>query len=206
MRNLIAIIGFIVAFLVSSAAFGAQAVISWTDNSDNETGFKLDRQLNGGPWATLPVTINANVTSVTDTTVVQPTVPGSADNVYCYRLLAFNKTGNSPFTNTACKTFAAPASTVPNAPSGLTTAQTLTPGAIDLTWKNNEAQYWLTTTEILRRTQLESDSDKLFVLAGWRTTFRDTEVGIGTRACYRAWTIKADKKSAQGNESCATAR
>jgi hypothetical protein len=46
--------------------------------------------------------------------------PGSTDNVYCYRLLAFNAAGNSAYSNEVCKTIAALPLGIPAAPSNLT--------------------------------------------------------------------------------------
>jgi len=97
-------------------AYGIDAILSWTDNSSNEQGFKIERSLNSSTFTSL-ATVNSNVVTVTDTTLVQsPTV----DNVYCYRLYAYNTAGNSAFTAPACKTVLKPAVTIPAAPSNLT--------------------------------------------------------------------------------------
>jgi len=102
--------------LLPVPAFAVDMILSWTDNSSNESGFKIERSLNSTTFTPL-ATVNANVVTVTDTTPVQsPTV----DNVYCYRLYAYNTAGNSAFTASACKTVLKPAVTLPAAPSNLT--------------------------------------------------------------------------------------
>jgi len=105
---------FLILLALPAPAFAVDAILSWTDNSSNEQGFKIERNLNGGAFTSLS-TVNSNVVTVTDTTPVQSTV----DNVYCYRLFAYNTAGNSAFSNTACKTIPALV-TVPAAPSTLT--------------------------------------------------------------------------------------
>ncbi len=104
--------------LLPMPAYGVDAILSWTDNSGNETGFKIERNLNGGAFTAL-ATVNSNVVTVTDTTPVQSQ---TVDNVYCYRLYAYNTAGNSAFTAPACKTILKPPPvvTIPAAPSNLT--------------------------------------------------------------------------------------
>lgn len=97
----------------------ADATIAFTDNSTNEDGFKLERNLNGGPFSLL-TTLAPNVTQLLDTTLVQSTI----QNVYCYRVSAFNSAGSSGFASTAtpgvtdCK-IVPTLITIPPGPSGI---------------------------------------------------------------------------------------
>ena len=65
--------------------------LSWTDNSDNELGFKIERKDDSlnvpGPW-TLIDSVGANETSFTDTGLTPNTV-------YSYKVYAYNTAGNS---------------------------------------------------------------------------------------------------------------
>ena len=65
--------------------------MSWTDNSDNELGFKIERKDDSlnvpGPW-TLIDSVGANETSFTDTGLTPNTV-------YSYKVYAYNTAGNS---------------------------------------------------------------------------------------------------------------
>lgn len=102
----------------ASAAMAFDATVSFTDNSANEQGFKVERNLNGGAFAPL-ATLAANITQMIDTTLVQ----GAADNRYCYRVYAFNTAGNSGYANPAspgsdCKVVPAQV-VIPINPSGL---------------------------------------------------------------------------------------
>ncbi len=110
-----------------------QVTLTWTDNSNNETNFIIERQLNGGAFAAL-APIAPNTTQAIDTTVVRSTV----DNTYTYRLKAVNGTLSSAFTTPACITFA-PNLIAPSAPSGFTVSQnSASPtDTLSLTWDDN---------------------------------------------------------------------
>ncbi len=61
----------------------AGLALAWTDNSSNESGFRIERKTNsGGTWATLQ-TVSANTTSFTDASIV------SFEHYY-YRVVAVN--------------------------------------------------------------------------------------------------------------------
>lgn len=67
--------------------------LTWTDNSDNETGFYVQRGPNGSDWTTV-ATLVANTTQWIDTNV------DTGQTLY-YRVLAYNDAGNSDPSNTA---------------------------------------------------------------------------------------------------------
>jgi len=123
-----------------------QVTLTWQDNATNETGFVLERQLNGGSFAAL-APIAANITQVIDTTVVRDPL---ITNTYTYRLKAVivptsGATLSSTYSNLACIAFLPPPAAPPAAPSGLTTAQNTTSprDTLTLTWDDvaNEASY-----------------------------------------------------------------
>lgn len=63
-----------------AAGGGGPLTIEWSDNSDNETGFEIDKKTDGGAWADLTTTA-ANATSHEDSSV-------SDDHTYQYRIRA----------------------------------------------------------------------------------------------------------------------
>jgi len=67
----------------------SQIDITWTDNSDNEDGFKIERSVDGGAFTQI-ATVGANVTSYSDTTT-------SAGHKYEYRVCAYNAAGDSAY-------------------------------------------------------------------------------------------------------------
>jgi len=91
--------------LVASAATDGTGRIdlTWSDNSNNETGFRLDRASDGLNY-TLIATLGANVTSYSDSL--------AADGTYTYRIRAFNGAGNSVWSNLASATVATAAAQV----------------------------------------------------------------------------------------------
>jgi hypothetical protein len=78
-------------------ASAAQLRLSWTDNSGNENGFKIERGSSlTGPFTQIG-TAGSNVNSYTDTGLADATT-------FCYRVRAYNTAGDSGYTNTACAT------------------------------------------------------------------------------------------------------
>jgi hypothetical protein len=74
--------------LVANVISAAQIALSWSDNSNNEDGFQLDRALAGsGQWVTLGATV-ANATSFQDTSA-------ACGSAYDYRVRALNCAGAS---------------------------------------------------------------------------------------------------------------
>ncbi len=67
--------------------------LSWIDNSNNETGFAIERSQDSITWINIDSAI-ANSTSFLDTTVLSNTQ-------YHYRIVAYNGLGNSAYSNTA---------------------------------------------------------------------------------------------------------
>jgi peptidyl-Asp metalloendopeptidase len=65
--------------------------LSWRDNSSDETGFTVQRAVNGGSYADR-ASLAANTTSFTDSGL-------SGGMTYSYRVRAWNGSGNSEFTN-----------------------------------------------------------------------------------------------------------
>ena len=63
------------------------AQLTWTDTSDNETGFKLSRSDDGAAYVQVG-TVNANITAYDD-----PTIPQTV--AFCYQVVAYNAAGDS---------------------------------------------------------------------------------------------------------------
>ena len=77
--------------------------LSWTDNANNETGYRVERQTAGGAWAAV-ATLDANRVSFADTTV-------TAGTTYNYRVVATSAAGDSAASNVV--TVTTPASRAP---------------------------------------------------------------------------------------------
>ena len=78
-------------------AFAAQVTLQWSDNSNDEDGFKIERRLRQDPvdaYAEIG-SVGANINTYTDASIQTSTL-------YCYRVRAFNVAGASDYTNEAC--------------------------------------------------------------------------------------------------------
>jgi subtilase family serine protease len=102
---------------LSAAVISSQQVdLSWRDNSSNETGFILQRSTNGGAWSTI-ATVGANTTAFADKTVRSGTK-------YSYRVSAYNRFGDSAYSNTA-------GGITPAVTSGAVTAAAVQPPSVN---------------------------------------------------------------------------
>lgn len=71
--------------------------LSWTDNSNNETGFKIERKTGiDGTYGQIYV-VGVDTTTFSDTGL-QP------NKTYYYRVRAYNSSGNSDYSNEVCAT------------------------------------------------------------------------------------------------------
>jgi titin len=101
--------------------------LTWTDNSGNEDGFKIERCQGSGCTNFAEIDqVSAGVVSYSNTGL-------TSGATYIYRVRAFNAGGNSAYSNTSSATTSV---TAPAAPLNLS-ASTLSSTRIDLTWTDN---------------------------------------------------------------------
>lgn len=118
--------------LTATLQNGPQILLGWRDNSTNETGFVIERAINGGAFAALltvgPRAGTGGTVNYTDTGV-------SVGNTYSYRVMATNAGGNSAYTNTATVTI----SNGPAAPSNVAARgrRVTTSDIVLVTWMDN---------------------------------------------------------------------
>ena len=88
------VLAVLLGFLIGMA-YSESLTLNWTDNSDNETGFKIERKLGQtGTFAPL------GQTATDVATYVDTSVPDG--QLYCYRVNAFNTAGVSPWSGEGC--------------------------------------------------------------------------------------------------------
>jgi YD repeat-containing protein len=80
--------------LTATAVSSTQINLSWTDNSNNETGFKIERKIGSSGTYSQIATVSANVTAYSDTGL-------TPDTTYYYRVRAYNLGGDSAYSNEA---------------------------------------------------------------------------------------------------------
>ncbi len=164
---------------------GTQNNMTWTDNSSDEDGFKVERSTNGGAYAQIATT-SANATSYNDT-------GATADNTYEYRVRAYNVSGNSAYSTTS---YVITATVVPNAPTSFWHyISTSSPSDVQLGWShsgNNESGFVVekSTDNINFSTAVTADRNVTYVV--------DSGVSSGTYY-YRVYATNAIGNSSNSN-------
>ena len=88
---------FFIMVVAHASATASQLILTWDDNSTNETGFSVERSTGAtGVFEEVGGT-GPDVTTYVDVAVADATT-------YCYRVRAFNATEYSDYSNTACAT------------------------------------------------------------------------------------------------------
>src|SRR6185369_8688950 len=80
--------------LTATAVSSSQINLAWTDNANNETGFKIERKTGAGGTYAQIATVGANVTTYNNSGL-------AASTTYYYRVRATNSIGDSAFSNEA---------------------------------------------------------------------------------------------------------
>ena len=94
--------------LAATVFSSSQIALTWNDNSDNESGFRVERSLNGNSFSSI-ATLPAGTVTYTDSGL-------TASTEYYYRIAAFNAAGSS-LSDTVNATTFPPAGTPPAAPT-----------------------------------------------------------------------------------------
>jgi cytochrome c553 len=176
--------------LAATAASGTRVNLTWTDNSNNEVSFNIQRAANTGFSSGLTnMTATAGSSAFSDTTAVQNTA-------YYYRIRATNTAGNSTWSNTVNVTTSSTV-TAPSAPSNLV-ATAASGTRVNLTWTDNSSN------EVGFRIQRATNSGfTLGVTNATATanvnTYGDTAVVSGTTYYYRLLATNNAGESAWSN-------
>jgi hypothetical protein len=172
------------ANLAASAASSSQINLNWTDTSNNEDGFKIERSTDNVNFAQINTT-GANSTTFMDTGL-------STATTYYYRVRAYNAQGNSGYSNVANATTQG---SIPAAPVGLA-GTALSTSSIKLTWgdnSNNETGF-----KIERSTNGTKFSQIAMVGAN-ATTYTNTGLAKGKKYWYRVRAYNGVGNSAYSN-------
>jgi hypothetical protein len=165
------------------------AVLSWTDNSSDETGFKIERSVGGFANFVEHASVGANVTRYVDTTPAPFTS-------YFYRVRAYNPYGSSGYAGPAGVTFG---EAVPAAPTDL--AAVVVSNRVDLTWKDNA------TNEGGYTLERSTDGVSFAPLRGLpadSSSVQDLSVQSGVRYWYRVHAWNSSGQSVKSNVVSAT--
>jgi hypothetical protein len=178
--------------LTATVVSVSQVNLSWTSNSTNQTGFKVERDTNSGfPNPTLLAITAANVTSYADTSV-------SVGVTYYYRVRATNAYGDSANSNTASATVTG----VPAAPSGLTAA--VAGSQVNLSWTSNSTNQTGFKVERATNNTFTQNLTLLATTAANVTSYTDASASPGVTYYYRVRATNAYGDSPNSNTASAT--
>lgn len=159
------------------------AQITWTDNSSDENGFRVERAPSAdGPWA-LATTASANNTSHID--YGQP-----MEQQLCYRVVAFYTAGGESPSNVDC-------TYLPATPSGLTVTAA-SGAAVELSWTDNSAHE--DSYDIERSETGGWPFTNVGSVGSDVTTFRDATVSANRTYTYRVWVSREGARAGASNQ------
>jgi hypothetical protein len=179
---------------------GPQVRLTWRDNATNESGFVIERSIDGVNFSFLanaPARNNTGNVTFTDTSVKNATT----NMTYTYRVAAGNVAGNSVWSNYAA--VAVPLVTRPLAPSNLT-ATLATGPQINLAWTDNSTNE---TGFVIERSANGGAFTQIATVAAGAVTFTDTAVApslMNVTYTYRVAASNSAGTSAFSNTASAT--
>ncbi|MBI5408654.1 MAG: fibronectin type III domain-containing protein [Nitrospirae bacterium] len=137
--------------LTATAISSGQINLSWTDNSGNEIGFKIERKLGIDGTYRLIATKEADVTTYSDTGLLTGTT-------YYYRVRAYNADGNSDFSNEAnATTLIIPPMVTTNPPTNVNGSSATLNAAVNANGADTTVYFlWGTTTSYGNTTTIQS--------------------------------------------------
>lgn len=180
------------ANLQAAAVSTTQINLSWSDTSQNETGFKLERCQGAGCTNFAQIaTVGANVTTFQNTGL-------KTGITYSYRVRAASTLGDSAYSNSAT----AATVTLPTAPNGAA-ATTVSSAQINLTWTDkstNESGF------VIERCQGSgcTNFSQIGTTAANIRSYGDPTLAANTLYCYRVRAYNSAGNSAPSNSACRT--
>jgi acid phosphatase type 7 len=179
--------------LTAVTVSSSQISLSWTDNANNENGFKVEQSTDGTTFTQIAM-LGSNAVSFSVTGL-------TASTTYTYRVVSFNDAGSSSFSNTASATTSAAPPALPAAPSALT-ATAVSSTRINLAWTDNSGNESGFKIERCKNVNCTNFAQIAQVGANV-TTFADTGVSKNTSYSYRVRAFNGGGNSSYSNTATA---
>jgi hypothetical protein len=179
--------------LTATTFSSSQINLSWTDNANNENGFKVEQSTDGTTFTQIAM-LGSNTVSFSVTGL-------AASTTYHYRVVSFNDAGNSSFSNTASAATFPPPPVLPAAPSSLT-ANAISRSQINLSWadnSNNESGFKIERCKNANCTNYV----EIAQVGANVTSFADTTLNRNTTYRYRVRAFNAGGNSSYSNSASA---
>gem|GEM_PF-805854 len=181
--------------LAATATSTSSINLAWTDNADNEQGFRVERSTDNATFAEI-ATVGANAASYSDSGL-------TANTTYYYRVRAFNAAGDSAYSNTANATTQTPPPPPPSAPAapGNLAATATSTSSINLAWTDNA------DNEQGFRVERSTDSAtfaEIATVGANAASYSDSGLTASTTYYYRVHAFNAAGDSAYSNTASAT--
>jgi endo-1,4-beta-D-glucanase Y len=180
------------SWLRTTAASTSRIDLQWDDNSNNETGFKIERKQGCcGPWTQVAIVV-ANTETWGNTGL-------QCGTTYAYRVWAYNGAGDSSKTNEAAATTST--CSVPACPTWLRTT-TASSSQINLEWddnSNNEDGF-----KVERKQGCCGPWTLVATLGSNVETWNNTSLACATTYAYRVWAFNTAGSSCKTNEAGTT--
>ena len=177
--------------LTATTNGSSQIDLAWTDNANNETGFKIERHSGDGSFTQI-ASIGANATSYSNGGL-------SVSTTYTYRVRATNGAGDSDYSNEASATTDAPPPP-PAAPSGLTATASGSP-QIDLSWTDNSGNE---DNFKIERHSGDGNFAEIATVGADVDSYNDAGLAASTTFTYRVRAVNSVGNSGYSNEASAT--
>jgi len=176
--------------LLATPLSDTQIKLQWQDNSNNESGFRIERKKQGSDsFAELAVTA-ANQTTCQDNQL-------TASTTYLYRVCAINEDGTSDYSNEVTVTTMV---SLPAPPSNLQ-ASAVSSSKINLTWQDNSANE---TGFRLERKTGTSSWQEIIILSANTVSYQNSGLSPSTGYSYRVRAYNNGGNSAYSNTASAT--
>ena len=177
--------------LIASATTTTSITLNWQDNSNVESGFKIERRIGAtGSFAQIAI-VDQNIRSYQNTGLNENTT-------YYYRVRAYNSMGNSEYSDT---TNATTSQSIPNAPSNLQ-AIVISTSQINLSWHDNSNNE--TGFKIEQRTGTSGSFTQIGTVGQNVRSFQNTGLNENTTYCYRIRAYNSAGNSGYSNTASAT--